>query len=184
MIRLVVGLGNPGKKYERTRHNVGFMLVDRLAEKLSADSWTEDRRFDSLVAKAEIGGETVLLAKPLTFMNKSGEAVWRLASYYKINMGDVLVAVDDLNLDLGKIRLRLGGTDGGHNGIKSVIDKVGDDFWRWRIGIGFNERTPAEDYVLEKIPLSEAFNIKHAIDSSVECLVSSNIAKPKEETIS
>jgi PTH1 family peptidyl-tRNA hydrolase len=184
MIKLIIGLGNPGKEYEKTRHNIGFMLVDKLAKKLSADSWTDDKRFESSVAKAKLDGETIILAKPLTFMNKSGEAVWRLMSYYKIDAREVLAVVDDLNLELGKIRLRLGGTNGGHNGLRSVIEKADETFWRWRIGIGFNEKVPAEDYVLGKIPPHEIKEIDRSIDKSVDLLLESSIKSPEEITVS
>ena len=116
-------------------------------------------------------------------MNKSGDAVRRVAGFYKIEPSETLAAVDDLNLDLGKVRLRLGGSDGGHNGLKSVIEIIGEDFWRMRMGIGFNENKVADDYVLEKIPTSDASNIEQTIDKAVESLISSNIAEPIEETI-
>jgi len=183
MIKLIVGLGNPGKKYERTRHNVGFMLVDALAKKVDAGSWSRDERLGADIAKGQVSGNKIIFVKPTTFMNKSGDVARRVADFYKIEPSEMLVVADDLNLDLGRVRLRLGGSDGGHNGLKSVIENIGEDFWRMRMGIGFNENRVAEDYVLEKIPTSEMSDIERAIDRAVESLISSNIAEPKKETI-
>ncbi|HLB32331.1 MAG TPA: aminoacyl-tRNA hydrolase [Patescibacteria group bacterium] len=183
MIKLIIGLGNPGKQYERTRHNIGFMLVDALAKKIGVDSWKHDGRFNADIATGQVDGNKIVFAKPATFMNKSGDAVRRVAGFHKIEPSETLVAADDLNLDLGKVRLRLGGSDGGHNGLKSVIEIIGEDFWRMRMGIGFNENKVAEDYVLEKIPTSEMPVVERAIDKAVESLISSNIAEPIEETI-
>ncbi len=184
MIKLIVGLGNPGKKYERTRHDVGFMLVDALAKRVGAGRWKHEERYDADVATGQIGGNKIIFAKPATFMNKSGDAVRRVAGFYKIEPSETMVVTDDLNIDLGRVRLRRGGSDGGHNGLKSVISNIGEGFWRMRVGVGFNENKVAEDYVLEKIPLSDMQVIKRAIDRVVESLISSNIAEIKEETIS
>lgn len=182
MIKLIIGLGNPGKEYEKTRHNIGFILVDALTKKLDAGDWSHDKRFRSDITKAVIDGNKVLLAKPLTYMNKSGDAVKSIAEYYHIQSDEILVVADDLNLDLGKTRLRLGGSDGGHNGLKSIIESCGVDFWRLRIGIGYNDKIVAEDYVLERIPASDSSIIKETIDRAVDNLISSSIANPKEET--
>ncbi len=136
---LVVGLGNPGRKYERTRHNAGFMLVELLAERAGA-GWQDDQRSRSRVAKFSLGGRRAILCQPQTFMNCSGEAVRALADFYKIGPEDVLVVVDDADLPLGAVRMRPGGGSGGHNGLKSIAAHLGGQgFARQRIGIGRRE---------------------------------------------
>jgi PTH1 family peptidyl-tRNA hydrolase len=135
-LRLIVGLGNPGAEYARTRHNAGFMVVEMLAERWRA-RWTTERKFQSRVARAECGQQRVLLAQPQTFMNASGEAVAALAGFYRVEPGAVLVIVDDADLPLGEIRLRPGGGTGGHHGLESLTQHLGtNEFARLRIGIG------------------------------------------------
>lgn len=132
---LVVGLGNPGKEYEKTRHNTGFMVLDKLAEKKSAD--IRELKFKALSARVELAGESVLLIKPQTFMNLSGEAVCEAAAFYKIPMDKVIVIYDDVSLPVGKIRIREKGSAGGHNGIKNIIEKSGGNvFPRVKVGVG------------------------------------------------
>jgi PTH1 family peptidyl-tRNA hydrolase len=134
-MRVVVGLGNPGRQYETTRHNLGFRVVDRLARRLGLGKWKQ--QFEALVARGEAGGETVYLLKPQTFMNHSGEAVAALLRFYKAAPQDCLVIVDDLDLPIGKIRQRVSGSDGGHRGLRSVIQCTGGpEIKRLRIGIG------------------------------------------------
>ena len=136
---LIVGLGNPGRKYVRTRHNVGFMLADSLAERGKA-TWQDDRRSRSRIARIERNGRKAILCQPQTFMNSSGETVRALADFYKVSPSDLLVAVDDANLPLGAIRLRPGGSAGGHHGLESVDRHLGGaKFGRLRIGIGRRE---------------------------------------------
>jgi PTH1 family peptidyl-tRNA hydrolase len=136
--KLVVGLGNPGREYDGTRHNIGFAALDRLAEKLGC-SFRSKWRFSARVAEAEAGeAGKITLAKPQTFMNRSGSAVQGLLAWLKIEPGQLLVVVDDADLPLGQIRLRLSGGSGGHNGLRSIIETLGgnEDFARLRIGIG------------------------------------------------
>ena len=134
-MKLVVGLGNPGAEYRDTRHNVGFQVVDTLARRWGIDQWRES--FDSLTAKTARRGEPVLLAKPLTFMNLSGRAVSGLAGFYKVSPDDLLVITDDVALPLGRLRARRGGSDGGHNGLKSITQSLGTQaFARVRVGVG------------------------------------------------
>lgn len=133
---LIVGLGNPGRKYIRTRHNVGFMLLDSLAERARA-TWQDDKRSRSRIARIERNGRKAILCQPQTFMNSSGEAVRALADFYKITPARVLVSVDDANLPLGTVRLRPGGSAGGHHGLESIDRHFGGpDFGRQKIGIG------------------------------------------------
>lgn len=132
---LIVGLGNPGQEYASSRHNLGFQVVDRLAERLGERGWK--RQHDAEVLRGHCQGRAYLLAKPQTFMNHSGRAVQALLHYYRIELADCLVVVDDLDLEPGKIRLRESGSDGGHRGLRSIIQSVGSQaFKRMRIGIG------------------------------------------------
>ena len=134
-MKLFVGLGNPGAEYAKTKHNVGFMLADKLAEKLAADNWRE--KFNALVAETFLDGEKILIVKPQTFMNLSGEAVAPIMNFYKICAEDLIVAHDDMDLPLGMIRLRPKGSGGGHHGIESIIRHLGEEnFPRVRIGVG------------------------------------------------
>ena len=141
---IIVGLGNPGKQYEGTRHNAGFMALDTLAAKLGVA--VEKLRFKSLCGEAEIAGKRVLLLKPGTYMNLSGQAVQEAAAYHKVPMERVLVLMDDVSLPVGALRIRRRGSDGGHNGLKNIIYLTGrDDFPRVKIGVGAK---PHPDYDL------------------------------------
>ncbi|KGF46723.1 peptidyl-tRNA hydrolase [Veillonella montpellierensis DNF00314] len=134
-MKLVVGLGNPGKQYEATKHNVGFMVIDEIASTLSHTPWREEKKAD--VCTSTVAREKVLLVKPQTFMNNSGEAVGPLMRYYKIDPADVYCIYDDMDLPVGKLRIRPNGSAGGHNGIKSLILHLGtEEFPRFRVGIG------------------------------------------------
>ena len=172
---LVVGLGNPGDKYENTRHNVGFLTVDALAERLGIP--VQKLRYRALTNTAELGGQKVLLMKPVTYMNLSGEAVRQAAGFYKIPPERVLVISDDVSLPLGKLRIRTGGSAGGHNGLKNIIAQLGSDrFPRVKIGVGEKPRPDYDmaDWVLSKFTGED----KKAIDAAVlraadavECLL-------------
>ncbi len=148
---IVCGLGNPGLRYAKTRHNVGFMAIDFIAEKLGVK--VNRLKFKSLCGEAEIGGKKVLFMKPSTFMNKSGEAVREAAQFYKIPPERAIIIFDDISLPPGKIRIRRKGSDGGHNGMKNIIYLSGsDDFPRIKVGIGAK---PHPDYELADWVLSE-----------------------------
>jgi PTH1 family peptidyl-tRNA hydrolase len=148
-IRLIVGLGNPGREYETTRHNIGFRWVDELA-RLQKLSFRSETRFHGLTARGQLHGHEVLLLKPQTFMNVSGRAVGALAQFYKIEPAEMLVVHDELDLPPGVARLKMGGGHGGHNGLKDIIAHLGSkDFWRLRLGIGHpGDRAEVSDYVL------------------------------------
>ncbi len=144
---LIVGLGNPGRQYAGHRHNVGFQCVDYIAERWHAEWRT--KRFKALLAEAEIDSHRVLLAKPQTFMNDSGQAVAPISGWYKIAPPRILVIYDDLDLPLARLRLRPAGSSGGHRGVQSIIDALGtQDFPRLRVGIGRPEQGDPIDYVL------------------------------------
>ena len=175
---MIAGLGNPGAEYAQTKHNVGFMLVDALADRLNAPAWKED--FFSAVTEVRIGGEKVFLVKPLTYMNNSGEAVGPMLSYYKMTADDLTVVHDDMDIPAGTVRIRKKGSSGGHNGIKSIIAHVGgEDFARVRIGVG---RPPAGwtviNHVLAPFLAEDAPKIREAIGyllPAVECIVTDGV---------
>jgi PTH1 family peptidyl-tRNA hydrolase len=164
---LIVGLGNPGPRYRNTRHNVGFMALDRLAEELGGSFDRE--KFQGLVAEARHADAKVLLLKPLTFMNNSGQAVAQAARNAVDGPEQVLVVTDDVNLDLGRLRLRRGGSAGGHNGLKSIIAHLGGDFPRLRIGVGSNEPGASlTPHVLGSFRPEEGPVVQDAIHRAVE----------------
>ncbi|MDX8337070.1 MULTISPECIES: aminoacyl-tRNA hydrolase [Cetobacterium] len=134
-MKLIVGLGNPGKEYDRTRHNVGFDIIDEFAEKKGFNSFKE--KFQGLITEKTIDGEKVILLKPQTYMNLSGNSIVQVVKFYKIDVAnDLVVVYDDMDLPLGKIRVKTNGSAGGHNGIKSIISHLGQDFVRVKCGIG------------------------------------------------
>lgn len=136
MTKLIVGLGNPGVKYVETKHNVGFMLIDKICKDLNLQ-FTVDKIFQAEIASTFLNGEKIYFIKPTTFMNESGKAVHALLTYYGLDIEDLLVIYDDLDMEVGKIRLRSKGSAGGHNGIKSIIKHIGSqEFKRIKIGIG------------------------------------------------
>lgn len=144
---IIVGLGNPGEKYEKTRHNIGFMFVDKVAE-ANRVTFKLDKKLKCMIGEFSLNGEKHFIVKPITYMNLSGEAVRAVCDYYKKTSDDVIVIYDDMDLDLGKVRIRKNGSSGGHNGIKSIIAHLNTDvFKRIRIGIG-HKPADAIDYVL------------------------------------
>ncbi|HEY1477683.1 MAG TPA: aminoacyl-tRNA hydrolase [Chthoniobacterales bacterium] len=165
-LRLVVGLGNPGPQYIGTRHNVGFMVIDCLARKKGVN-FSRTAIWSSDWGK---WGDTLLM-KPLTYMNRSGEAVGRFARYFKIQPEEILVAVDDVALPLGRLRLRPSGSDGGHNGLKSIVENLGEEFMRLRIGIGASPDAEAlVDHVLGKFDQSEKPTVDNALERATEAI--------------
>lgn len=162
-MKLIIGLGNPGSKYRGTRHNVGFEVVDELARRL--DMVFESSPTEALMARQRGPDAQMMLAKPLTYMNRSGGAVTALMRYYRIAVGDVLVVTDDANLPLGRLRARSGGSDGGHNGLSSVIESLGaDTFARLRIGVGHGEpRRGLANHVLARFDEAEREEITTAV---------------------
>jgi len=169
-MKLVAGLGNIGDKYCFTRHNAGFMAVDRFAVEKGL-SFKEDKRLKCFMTKYKSGTDEFILIKPTTYMNLSGEAVQAVMNYYKIPASDVLVIYDDLSLDAGKMRFRANGSDGGHNGIKSVIKCVGTkDVARLKIGIGPQPPIPSEAFVLQNFSNEQLEVLKPVIKKSVEAV--------------
>ena len=153
-MKCIIGLGNPGKSYEKTRHNIGFMVLDAIAKELKIDFKS---KFKAEIAQINHQGKALLLVKPQTYMNLSGESVRLIKDYYKLNDDDLLVVYDDLDLPVGKLRLREKGSSGGHNGIKSIHQHLGhSEFKRLRIGIDNNKLIPTADYVLGKFSAEES----------------------------
>ncbi|HCI12758.1 MAG: aminoacyl-tRNA hydrolase [Gallionellales bacterium GWA2_60_142] len=148
-IRLIVGLGNPGREYENTRHNAGFWWLDEFA-RMHNLSFRSEAKFHGLAARGQLHGREIFLLKPQTFMNVSGRAVGALAQFYKIAPAEILVVHDELDLPPGSAKLKLGGGHGGHNGLKDIIAHLGTkDFWRLRLGIGHpGERSEVSNFVL------------------------------------
>jgi PTH1 family peptidyl-tRNA hydrolase len=162
-IGLIVGLGNPGAKYAKTRHNVGFWFVDELAEKYSA-SFKLESRFVAQVARINIGGKQVWLMKPQTYMNASGPSVAGYASYYKLSATQTLAVHDELALGCGELRFKRGGGHGGHNGLRDIVSHYGPDFGRVRIGIGHpGTGQDVAGYVLNTPPLGERQLIEQSL---------------------
>lgn len=170
-MKLVVGLGNIGTKYTFTRHNVGFMLIDSFALNNNL-SFRENSRLKCLMTNLRDGIDDYLLIKPTTYMNLSGEAVRAVMDYYKIAIEDVLIVYDDLSLELGKLRFRPNGSDGGHNGIKSIIQHLGTkEIARLKIGIGPQPNIPSEVFVLQNFAKEELENLKTTISRAKDGII-------------
>ena len=171
-MKIFVGLGNPTKEYAATKHNVGFMLADKVAAELGAENWREN--FNALIAESFLDGEKILIVKPQTFMNASGDSVVPLVDYYKVDVTNLIVAHDDMDLPVGKIRLRPGGSGGGHRGIASIIQNFGGlkNFPRVRIGIGRPpENWSVNGHVLSPFNDEDAAKISAALDELVPAVL-------------
>ena len=167
-IRLIVGLGNPGPKYDQTRHNAGFWFVDQLALRFGGQFRAESK-FSGEVCKIRVAEEEVWLLKPMTFMNRSGLAVRQLSTFYKIPLEEILVAHDELDLDPGVVRLKRGGGHGGHNGLRDISSQLGKDFMRLRIGIGHpGHKDDVVDFVLSRARREEQQGIDDAINEAAD----------------
>ncbi len=177
-MKVIVGLGNPGEKYENTRHNLGFMVLDALLEKFEEASktfWEKDSKLKAATKQVKHGDNTLLLVKPQTFMNDSGIAVQKVLSFYKIDPVDLILIHDELDLPYGKQRIRFGGGAGGNHGVESVIEHIGDKFLRIRLGIGTDSehetrREHTDKYVLGKITSHEKGKTKTMIHEAMKSL--------------
>jgi len=180
MIKLVVGLGNPGKEYERTRHNVGFMVLEELVRKLKVKEYSEESL--SHVYRAHVGGREVLFAKPQTYMNNSGLAVLNLLEENDLQPQEMLVIYDDLDLPFGTTRLRLEGSSGGHRGVESIIETLGTEkFPRLKIGIGRPKRKEeVVRYVLSPFSKEEEETLRAVLKKAAECVLRSLELSPEE----
>ncbi len=160
---LLVGLGNPGSEYALTRHNIGFMAADEIFRRYHFDSYKE--KFKGLLAAGTIGGEKVLLLKPQTYMNLSGESVLAVCTFYKIKPADIIVFHDDMDLPVGKIKVKTGGGSGGHNGLKSIDSHIGQNYMRVRIGVSKPQsREEVINWVLSRFPAAEQTILNELIE--------------------
>ncbi len=171
-ISLVAGLGNPGREYADTRHNIGWVVVEAWAAKLGL-VWQVQPRFQAETARWDRApGQTCHLVKPLTFMNESGRAVGALAAFYKVPVGDVITVYDDLTIDLGRVKVSVQGSAGGHNGVASLLEHLGDGFIRYRLGIGpkFPPQMDLKDFVLERFTTEQSLIIANNLETYVSGL--------------
>jgi len=180
VIKLIVGLGNPGQQYEKTRHNAGFLFLDRLASELGV-FWVSQSKFQCSLAEANIGNTSVMLLKPTTFMNRSGESVGKVARYYKVMPEEILVVHDELDFNPGVLRLKISGGHAGHNGLRDIISHLGsNEFYRLRIGIGRpDQKQDVANFVLSQPTKLESEMIGSAIElvqSFMAQMVSGDIA--------
>ena len=175
-MKMIVGLGNPGKDYQNTRHNVGFMVLDYFP---GNNSWKE--KFNAMYNIQQINGEKVLFVKPLTFMNLSGDAVVEFVNYYDIELDDILIIHDDLDLPFGKYKLKVNSSAGGHNGIKSIISRLGSqDFARLKVGISHDRSIDTKDYVLGNFSKAdkETFNTMcETFTKIINCFIKEGIGR-------
>ena len=170
-MKMIIGLGNPGQDYFETRHNAGFMVIDKLAERHGCQ-FKHERTFEAEVASYNDGGEKVFLVKPTTFMNESGRAAYALATYYHIDLDDLMVVYDDMDLSVGQLRLRKKGSAGGHNGIKSLIQHLKtQEFQRARVGIGRPQKgKTVVNHVLSRFNQTERDAIEQGVEYTADAL--------------
>lgn len=172
-MKLIIGLGNPGEQFKKTRHNLGFAAIDALAKKLNAGEWQFKKQFNALVAEIKPNGKKIILAKPQTFMNESGRAVKSLAEYFHIAIKNILIIHDEMDLPLGEFRFQTGRGAAGHKGVQSIIDELkSKDFSRLRIGIGIQmKEIETEDFVLQKFSEAEEKIALAAIEEAAEEII-------------
>lgn len=169
-MKLIIGLGNPGSKYHQTKHNVGFMVLDQYVDDLK-QVFKYDNKFNAEILITNIGSEKVIFLKPSTYMNLSGEAIIKVMKYYDIELEDMVVFVDDINLDTGRLRLRALGGHGGHNGLKNIIGLChSNEFKRVRIGVSNNTNMALDHYVLSQFGKQEMIDISIAIEKSKDII--------------
>lgn len=180
VIKLIAGLGNPGVKYDKTRHNAGFWFVDELARRFSG-TFKLETKFSGECCKIEIAGSIVWLIKPTTFMNRSGLSVKQLSSFFKIPVEQILIAHDELDIDPGTLRLKSGGGHGGHNGLRDLHAQIGKEYWRLRVGIGHpGVANKVADYVLSRPSVADEIEINNSVDRAadeIERIVSGDMQK-------
>ncbi len=185
-MKIIIGLGNPTSKYENTRHNVGFKVLDGIAQRAGI-AFSMENKFKAEIAKGLWNGEQVLLVKPQTFMNLSGDALALIIGYFKVDISEIIVVYDDLSLDMGMLRFRANGSDGGHNGIKSIIKSLGGNknFARLKVGIGPQPPyMPSEKFVLGEFTSQELLLLSDVVKCSVDaiqCFINSGISEAQNK---
>ncbi|MEA1962440.1 MAG: aminoacyl-tRNA hydrolase [Bacillota bacterium] len=168
-MKVIVGLGNPGKEYKDTRHNIGFMVLQELGSRYMVER--QDCKFDAIIGHIRIDNQKVLLVKPLTYMNLSGRAVQPLMHWYKLNLEDLIVVYDDMDLSSGMLRIRPKGGSGGHKGLKSIVERLGsNEFARMRVGIGRPDRNDSIDWVLGRLNGEEKEQMNLTIKNTADAL--------------
>ena len=169
-IRIIAGLGNPEDRYQRTLHNAGFWFVDALARKFGGD-FRHDKKFDAELCRVSMHGEDVWLVKPQSYMNQSGSPIRAILDYYRLGLGDLLVAHDEIDLPPGTVRLKQGGGHGGHNGLRDIMRHCGPEFLRLRLGVGHpGEKDKVTGYVLKRGSSDVEAAVEHNIDDAVEIM--------------
>ena len=169
-LKMVIGLGNPGKSYEGTRHNIGFEVVEAVADELGIK--VKKRRFGGLTCESEVDGIKLMLVKPQKYMNCSGQVVATAVGFYKLELDSILVVTDDMALEPGRIRIRRKGSSGGHNGLADIISKLGsEEFGRLRVGIGSSEESVGRDYVLSRASGQEREELEQAVEKASEAVL-------------
>ena len=181
-MRLIVGLGNPGEKYERTRHNLGFMVVEKIAQKKEV-VFRFEPHYESRFAEMGDLENRIKLVEPQIFMNESGRAVALCKNYWKVDSEDIWVIHDDVDLEMGKVRVNLGGTSAGHKGIESIIQAIGEQFWRIRVGVGKSDQIPTEEWVIMNFEKADEKNLGKVIDQVADLVLESLSKGIKETTI-
>lgn len=168
-MKIIVGLGNPGKEYRNTRHNIGYMVLEEIARRYPIEK--QESKFDAVIGQIRINGEKILLVKPLTYMNLSGQSVQPLIHWHKLDIQDMMVIYDDMDLPLGTIRMRASGGSGGHKGIKSIIDRMAtSEFARTRIGIGRPADREAAEWVLGRFSPAEKEQIEQTVKRAADAV--------------
>jgi len=181
-MRLIIGLGNPGEKFTKTRHNIGFMIVEKIAEKREI-TFRLEPHYESRFGEMGDLENRIKLAEPQTFMNESGRAVKKCKDYWKVDSEDIWVIHDDVDLEFGKVRIVLGGSSAGHKGVQSIIEAIGESFWRIRIGIGKSVQIPTDDWVLMNFEKVEEEKLNKIIDEVTHIVIEYLDKGIKEETI-
>jgi PTH1 family peptidyl-tRNA hydrolase len=178
-MKVLVGLGNPGEKYKHTRHNIGFTIVDKIAEEYSQTTWV--KKFNGKFCQCWSEGEKFLLLKPETFMNNSGQSVTGIITFFKLSVNDIIVLHDDLDLKVGQIKIKHKGGHAGHNGIRSIHQAIGDKYTRVRIGVGHpGDKTKVSSYVLSDFSKSDTIQMEHFIKdcvSGINALISNDYSR-------
>jgi len=177
-MRLIIGLGNPSDKYKNTRHNLGFIILEKIAQKRKMVFRSKSDLETELAESRELK-----LAKPQTFMNESGRAVLKVKNYFKIDSEDIWVIYDEVDLEPGTLRINFAGTSAGHKGVESVITNIGDNFWRLRVGIGKSDTIPTDKWVLKKFSEIEKQRLDRIIDTTADYVINLLGKEIKEDTI-
>ncbi len=168
-MKLIAGLGNPGSEYKNSRHNAGFMVADELSRRWGVE--LDRKKFQARIGCGQIAGEPVILLEPQTYMNRSGSSLVQAMQFYKLDMEDLMVIVDDMELEPGRLRLREGGSSGGHNGLKDIVASFGtDQFNRLRLGIGRPGRQSVTGYVLERFSAEETAQLPEVLSRAADCV--------------